>query len=366
MAELLLGDDPPPPKGRSRWVDSAGLGAVVAVILAIGILGDRGAKGDRPAPTTTSTTVAPATGPRPDPTSTVPPGPVVLGPTLAEPTGTSLLVLGTSTPRLLDLDTGTLHEVTGASGFDAVGLRGGFVLTDPNGLGFLPADGSPVRAFDADSRRLQGRVASSDPDRVWLATESDDGGLLAREYDAGGRSTGRQLSLPRSATIEEAVDDGLVVSQAGSLTFVDATDGRGHDLGRGNVVAAKGRTLARLTCVVLRCRLELVDVRTGRATPVDDLPPAAQGFGTFSPAGRWLAVTLIGGNERAFLVVIDVVGHRLGTTIGDGDAFAFASDDVLVVAARDGLRSYQLPEGTGRDVPVTLPAVQRLVAAPTR
>jgi hypothetical protein len=366
VAELLLGDDPPPRKGRPRWVDAAGLGAVVAVILGIGILGDRGSKDDRPSPTTTSTTVAPVTGPRLKPTTTVRSGTVVLGPALARPSGVSLLVLGTSTPRLLDLDTGTLRDVGGASGFDAVGLRGGFVLVDQNGLGFLPADGSPVRAFDADSRRLQGRVASSDPDRVWLATESDGGGLVAREYDPRGRSTGRQLFLPLSATIVGAVEDGLVVSQAGSLTFVDAADGRGHDLGRGTVVAARGHTLARLTCVVLRCRLELVDVRTGRATTVENVAAAAQGFGTFSPDGRWLAATLVTGNERAFLVVIDVVGHRLGTTIGEGDAFAFASDDTLMVAARAGLRSYHLPEGTGRDVHVTLPAVQRLIAAPTR
>jgi hypothetical protein len=267
---------------------------------------------------------------------------------------------------MIDLDTGAVRDVAGASGFDAAGLRGGFLLTDPHGLGFLPADGRPAEPFQADTGRFGGRVASSDPDRVWLANESDDGGLLAQEYDPAGRATGRRLSLPRTVSIEGALDDGLVVSQAGSLTYVDV-EGRGHDLGPGTVVAARGRTIARVSCAVLRCRLDLVDVPTGRSRPVDGLPPVAQGYGTFSPDGRWLAVTLLTGNERAFLVVIDVVEHRVGPGIEDGDAFAFADADTLVVAARDGLRSYDLPAADGRHIAeLDLRGASRLVAAPTR
>jgi hypothetical protein len=372
VPELLLGDAPPPPKRRPRWLDAAGLAAVVAGILAIGVLGDRGSRDE--APPTTTTTTTPAVQPRPgpaivEPAPRVTTAPIAVGRTLAEDTGTTLLVLGQSTPRLFDVDAGVLREVPAATSSDAVGVRGGFVLSNPNGLSTLAANGTEVRPFDAEGLRLGGQVVAAGADRVWVTTQSDDGGLSARELGTDGRPTGRQLSLPRNVTVEGATDDGLVVSQVGSVTFVDADGGSGRDLGAGMVVAVGPRTVARLGCHVLRCRLELVDVRTGRSQLVEDLPAVARARGAFSPSGRWLAAKVEVGNDRSFLVVIDVVGHRAGPGIEDGDAFAFAGraahHDVLFVAGSSRLVAYDLPDATPHAFPdLVLPTAQRLVAAP--
>jgi hypothetical protein len=198
-------------------------------------------------------------------------------------------------------------------------------------------------------------------------TASDDGGQTARELGVDSHATGRQLSLPRETVVEGAVDNGLVVSQLGSLTFVDAEGGRGHDLGAGTVVAVNGRTLARLACRILRCQLELVDVQSGRSAAIEGLPPVARATGTFSASGRWLAALVVSGNDRAFLVVVDVVNHRVGPSIDNADAFAFAAyEEVLFVAEASRLRAYDLPSATRHDFPdLVLPAAQRLVAAPT-
>ncbi|MCU1378787.1 MAG: hypothetical protein JWN29_1770 [Acidimicrobiales bacterium] len=369
VAELLLGDDPPPPKRRPRWVDVAGLTAVVGGILAIGIVGDRGGTDESVVPSTTTTTIGrPAPGPQPMPTAaTVPTAPISVGRVLTQDTRTTLLVLGQSTPRVFDVDRGILREVAGPTGADAVGVRGAFLFSNPNGLGLLPVDGGPARAFDPEERSPGGPLVAAGPDRVWVTAPSDDGGLTARELGIDSRPTGRQLSLPRGTVVEGAVDDGLVVSQLGSLTFIDAEGGRGVDLGPGAMVATNGRTLARLACRVLRCQLELVDPHTGRSAAVEGLPPVARASGTFSASGRWLAALVVSGNDRGFLVVIDVVNHRVGPGIDSGDAFAFAAyEEVLFVVEASRLRAYDLPSATRHDFSdLVLPAAQRLVAAPT-
>jgi hypothetical protein len=178
-------------------VDAAGLVAVVAGILAIGLLGDDGGRDQAPPPTTTTTTVG-RPGPAPTLTGTptsVATTPIAVGRALAQDTGTTLLVLGQGRPRLFDVDTGVLRE-GGPTGVDAVGVRGAFLFSDPNGVTRQPADGGPSRPFDAEGQRLGGQLVTAGPDRVWLTTESDDGGLMARELGADSTPTHRQLSLP--------------------------------------------------------------------------------------------------------------------------------------------------------------------------
>ncbi|MCU1378788.1 MAG: hypothetical protein JWN29_1771 [Acidimicrobiales bacterium] len=315
MAELFLSDDPPPRKGRPRWLDGAGLGGVVAVMLAVGVLGDRGPKDQTaPAPTTTTSTTSPFRTGTPYDQTTTTEAPTTttsvlrLGPLLPFQTDTVLLLNGGSTPMLVDVDAGTAMRIPVANSFGALAVGGGFVLPGQGSFQLLPSSGLPVTTVAAPVNMGHNRLMAGSSRTFWTTTEQLDG-VEVVELGLDGAGTGRKVVLPVGAYVAGALDGALVVNSHGSLTLVDHT-GRRRALGTGDVVAARGRTVARQSCALLRCRVELVDTVTGRARVVPELADVTGylGGGAFSPDGRWLAYVLSTSGGGGQITVLDTAG----------------------------------------------------------
>ncbi|MCU1373432.1 MAG: hypothetical protein JWO68_718 [Actinomycetia bacterium] len=335
MDELFLSDDPPPTKGRPRWVDAVGLAAVVGVILAVGVLGDRGSRHPAaPAPTTTSTTTSAfdrgtpyertTTTEPPSTTTTI----VRLSPALPFPTHAVLLLNnGSGLPLLVDVDAATATRVSSAT-WGAVAVGNQFVLPGEGSFQVLPASGRPATTVEASMTAGPQQLLASGPGTFW-SSRNGPGEVQMTELDLAGRSTGRKVTVPAGAYVAGVVDAGLVVAHHGSLTLIEVASGRPRDLGTGEVVAARGQRIARQRCLLLRCRLELVDTRTGRSRPIPGLA-TVNGYlsrGAFSADGRWLAYTLTDENgERLTAVAID--GGRTRTTEPSGSTvpLAFSPD----------------------------------------
>jgi hypothetical protein len=357
VAELFLSNDPPPRKGRPRWVDAAGLGAVVAAMLAIGVLGDRGAKDTAaPTPTTTSSTTSPfrrgtpysetTTTEAPPTTTTV----FRLGPLLPFRTDTVLLLTNGSSVLLVDVDGGTATRVPVAYRYGVVGVEEGFVLGGEGTFQILPSRGLPVRTVDLPPDAVRGRAMASGPRTFWSISDEPQG-TEAVELDTEGRPTGRTVHLPAGVYLAGVLDDAVVVSGHGSLTVVDVRTGRPRSLGAGDVVAAHGRTVARLGCALLQCRLEVVDAVTGRARSIGGVPGGVGyvGQGTFSPDGRWLAFSVADNLGSQRLTVVSVATGRSWTADtllqGPGPVAFSSTSDVVFAAVSGKLCAYRSSSG---------------------
>lgn len=345
MSELLLGDDPPPPKGRPRWVDGLGLAAVVAGMLAIGILGDRDGRDDsaRPPATTTTTARPPRRIPtRPTTTTlvTVPP-PLAVGRPLAADTGTVLLLQGQELAQVYDVDAGVVRRLRlSQSGFPAFGVPGGFLLGGRRELELLPVASGTTTSFSLEVRGSSWPVGVSSRG-VWV---QGPGGLLEVGFD--GRPTGREHRLPVSAYAAGVLEGGVVVAQYDSLTLLEPDGGR-RSLGHGVLWGHGGDTVAAVTCELLACELRVLDARTAAVRTALDLGPEAGQLaeqGQVSPDGRWLVYRSFEGQVRG-LVAVDLDTGRVRSIPSSGEVatWAFARQGSLLFAASNNdLAAYDL------------------------
>ena len=359
VSDYFLTEEPSPEERqpRSRWVDVAGLAAIVAVILGVGILGDQGPRDESSTPETTTTTERrPKRIPYDQLTTTVPPATTTttdvtqIGRTLEVETDTVLLIEGQGRSLLLDVDAGTLRRIDHeSSGGFVAGVEGGFLTTAPGGLEFLSLVGdSQDFGSGIDGWALPVRSPTG---TVWVHGRP---GLVAAEYDLDGRSTGRRVLPPTSAYLAGVSEDGLVFGQAGSIVLVDPDDGPARSLGHGDVLGVEGRTVVRMVCEAFRCHVEAFDTRSGQSRAIVDAP--VDGFrvdrGRFSPDGRWFAYQWSVGERAQELVLIDLVRSRrvdLGEIRTDTGEFSAAGDQLFVF---DGaaLRAYGLSTGVWNDI----------------
>lgn len=344
VPELLLGEDPPPPKRRSRWVDVMGLAAILGGMVAVGVLGDRGEREERaePTPATSTTARAPEWVPNASTSSTarVPttvPQAYSLGALTDRLTATTLLVRRASRSELLDVDTGEVIPVMGAEVGQPFPVRGGFVLAGRQ-LELLRVSGErvPVRELDG-TWPVATTVAT-----VWLQA-----GAQVVEETLEGRPTGRALPVPFGSYLAHVTDGGGVVGQAGSLTFVPFS-GRPRTMGSGVPLAAEGEVLARISCEVLRCRLELVDLGDGTARRVEGIPDvgAEVGQAPMSPDGRWLVVQASTPDGTWHLVDVDAArANPVAGVWGPGPIALAAGGDYLFSVGFRELRVHDLRTG---------------------
>lgn len=367
--DLFLSEDPPPRRARPRWVDGAGLAAVVLGILAIGILGDRGDRGaPRPPTTTTPTTTASAfrRGRPPDPTTTT-------ASTVPEPTTTTtirltpplpfrsrtVLLVGTggSVPTLVDVDGGTARrvELDGPhQGFGGIATDVGFLLPGPFGIGVIPNREGPPTSLTIDAGGApSGRSLVASGFRTFWSTVGDaaDGRIHGVEWHLDGTPTGRRADLPPGVYVAGWVEGGLVVAGHGSIALLDPGSGRVRSLGTGEVVTSGAHWVVRFTCHLLQCGIELLDVRTGRARSLPDVP-LVTGYvdsGAVSADGRWIALSLFHSEGEGVLAVTDTRTGRGWSTseVAPNAPVAFSPDGRLVFSWRAGrLCAYTVEDGT--------------------
>jgi hypothetical protein len=352
VSDLFLSDDPAPRRSRPRWVDGLGLAAVVLGIVAIGVLGDRGSPGREPAPTTTTSTTSTTSPPRSTTTSSEPSTTSTtlvqqLDGHIAVPTGALVLVWTGSTLTLIDVDAGSARRIEASPGYGLVGLDDGFLLPTGTAYRLLPADGGDLvdvpLVLSTDTMRLE----RAGPHTVWTFTSSPGNRTDGNEVDTRGRPTGRRFHLPAGVFVAEVVDGGVIAYARGSIVFVDGRD-RARGLGTGEILAAGGRTLVRVTCEVLRCRTDVVDITTGRSHTVPVPDDLANGFAQqteLSPDGRWLASSLnsqLGGQR---LVVVDLRTGRSWTADGIDSQAAIAfspGSDVVFTTSTGSLCAFEV------------------------
>ena len=327
-------------------MDVLGLAAVVGGMVAVGVLGDRDDREDRAArdPTTTS-------GPRRIPysstssTATVPttvPRAYTVTSRFEGPTGTALLVIRTTAAEVIDVDSGRVTPVTAADGSQPFPVRGGFVLAGAR-LDLLLASGErqPVRALE-DTWPV-----GTTSETVWLRS-----GARIFEQTLGGEETGRGVAVPWDAYASHVADGGVVIGQAGSLTFLPF-DGSPRSLGAGVPLATGGDVLAKVACELLRCRLELVDLRDGGTRVITGIPAVASeiGHAPMSPDGRWLVVQPATLDATWYLVEVRTArANPIPGIWGAGPLALAPSGDVLFSISFGELRIHDLDSGAAYDV----------------
>ncbi|MCU1373433.1 MAG: hypothetical protein JWO68_719 [Actinomycetia bacterium] len=352
--DLLLSDDPPPRRRRPRWVDGLGLTAVVGGMLAVGLLGDRGPR-DAPEPTTTTSTTADRPAPAPAPTTTsTTAGPTFVTKRLQEETDTTLLLLDDARQaiRLLDVDTGLLRPVLLPPGYTTIGTGEGFLVASPGRVWLVRIGGAGDEIVHGTTDEEHTLVAAGLA-HAWFTSPS---GVREKieELGADGTRTGRAITLPGQSYVAAGLDEGVVVSQGGSLTYVPVR-GRLRALGHGEVLGGGGHVIVRSSCEALRCHLDVVDTANGRSRPVTGVPePQATlgGGGVLSGDGRWLAVTVYDADTGvATLVGIDLTTGR-GRVLNRGTAIAKAfavTGPTLFTIDRGRLRAYDVTTGANRE-----------------
>ncbi|MCU1378789.1 MAG: hypothetical protein JWN29_1772 [Acidimicrobiales bacterium] len=361
MSDLFLSDDPPPRRNRPRWVDALGLTALVIGMIAIGVLGDRGSKDATSVPTTTTTTRSrtPTTrsaevGPNPSSqTTTTQAVPTVIAKRLQEETDTSLVLLADEQPpRLLEVDTGIVRPLLMPTGYAVTGTSAGFLIAAPKRLWLVRISELEVGATYATSEG-EHLLVPAGLKHAWFTTPSAVR-QVAAELGPDGAETGRTITLPGQTQVVAGLDDGVVASQAGSLTYVPA-EGEPRGVGSGQVLGGGGDSIVRTSCEALHCRVDLVDVRTGRSRSVTGVPepqPTLDGGGLVSADGRWFAATLYDAADGIpTLVSIDLTtGHGRILNRGSARPKAFAvTGRTLFAIDRGRLLAFDAATGSNRE-----------------
>ena len=177
------------------------------------------------------------------------------------------------------------------------------------------------------------------PGTLWLSSypaEADTSvAAMAREVSVTGAPLGPQLKLPAGYAIDQATRQGLLLApvalQPGTTTDT-LWDPAGQQPGRtfDGVIAASASEIAWAPKCDPFCRVQVLDLATGRHTTVD-LPGASSAAnGAFSPDGDFLAIEVSiynGGDDGALATMLDVASMASGrlTVV----PHTFASSDAL-------------------------------------
>jgi hypothetical protein len=294
----------------------------------------------------------------------------IIGPTVPWAAGLRLPVSG-KRPAWLWPATGRMAPIGGlplaTSGYVFTRVRGGWAvqpgLAAGPGCAGCGARPSPVYflADGAMSATLVGtadRVApAAESGAAWLTSYpagagpfgANPGGPVgfAREVSATGDPLGPRLTLPAGFVIDEATDQGLLLTPAvpaGAAPMYELWNPATARVVRrfGTVLAASASRIAWTGCAA-RCLVHVLELATGRTTHIELPSDSSAARGAFSPDGRFLAVELSfgnGGNGGAVatqLEVASVPGGRLtivrGTWASSDAMTGFgwpAADDSLV------------------------------------
>jgi len=235
----------------------------------------------------------------------------IIGPTLSWPGGLRLLATGPR-PEWFWPATGQVVPIGGlpaqTSGYQFTRAAGGWAVQAAPGtqavcgscagaraVYFLPDHGQSVtQAGRADT------VAPGTAGTLWLTgypTGADPGTAAgtAREVSIAGRPLGPQLRLPAGYLIEQGTDRGLLLAPVAQRAETmadrlwDPADPRSGRTLTG-VIAASATQIAWTPPCVTRCRLQVLNLATGRQVSAE-LPEASTlANAAFSPDGRFLAI----------------------------------------------------------------------------
>jgi hypothetical protein len=211
-------------------------------------------------------------------------------------------------------------------------------------------------AYDARSVTRVGMadaVAPSAPGALWLtsyppAADPGTAAGTAQEVSIAGAPLGPQLRLPRGYLIEQATDRGLLLAPVapppGTIAYqlwnpAVRQASRTFDA----VIAASTTQVAWTPPCAARCRVQVVNLATGRQVTAQLPAGRSAASGAFSPDGRFLAVETSfsteadDGGEAVQLELMPVASGRLmavpGTWLSSDALISFgwpASSDSLV------------------------------------
>ena len=179
------------------------------------------------------------------------------------------------------------------------------------------------------------------PGAVWLTSlppDADAGTAtgIAREVSVTGRPLGSPVTLPPGYVIDQATDRGLLLAPAvqrpgpSTYTLWDSAGSRPSRTFAG-VIAASANAVAWAPACDPVCRVQVLDLATGRRTTVTLPKVSSAANAAFSPGGNLLALEMSfynGGDDGALATQLDVASVASGRlTVVPG---TFASSDALV------------------------------------
>jgi hypothetical protein len=179
------------------------------------------------------------------------------------------------------------------------------------------------------------------PGAVWLTSlppDADAGTAtgIAREVSVTGRPLGSPVTLPPGYVIDQATDRGLLLAPAvqrpgpSTYTLWDNVGSRPSRTFTG-VIAASANAVAWAPACDPVCRVQVLDLATGRRTTVTLPKVSSAANAAFSPGGNLLALEMSfynGGDDGALATQLDVASVASGRlTVVPG---TFASSDALV------------------------------------
>jgi hypothetical protein len=320
----------------------------------------------RPAPAEPARTAATVTAPEPASGAAalaVPNG--IIGPVLSWPGGLRLPATG-QRPAWFWPGTGQTVAISGLpaqrSGYEFIRTAGGWaVQAGPGPSAGCGTCAGPPRAvyFLTDHAQSVTRVGLADAvapaaaGTLWLTSYPADADPrtaagTAREVSITGAPLGPRLRLPAGYLIEQATDRGLLLAPAAPRpgTVADRLwDPADPQAGRtfGAVIAASTAQVALTPPCAARCRVQVVNLATGRQVTAELPEGRSAASAAFSPDGRYLAVEASFSNEAndggqaVQLELVSTVTGRLmavpGTWLSSDALVSFgwpASSDSLV------------------------------------
>jgi hypothetical protein len=207
----------------------------------------------------------------------------------------------------------------------------------PRPVYFLADNATSVTRVGMASAIAPGAV----PGTVWLTSYPPDADAgtaagTAREVSVTGKPLGPAVSLPAGYVIDQATDRGLLLAPAvqrpgpPAYTLWDATGSRASRTFAG-VIAASANAVAWAPACDPLCRVQVLDLATGRRTVVALPGVSSAANATFSPDGTLLALEVSfynGGDDGALATQLDVASVTSGRlTVVPG---TWASSDALV------------------------------------
>ena len=182
---------------------------------------------------------------------------------------------------------------------------------------------------------------ADDADALWLTSYLPTANTAtaigtAREVNPAGAPLGAPVSLPRGYSISQGTDRGLLLtpaSQQPGKAVYRLWDPATQKVSRtfDDVIAASATDVAWTSgCAPTACRVQVLDLATGRQTSVA-LPSGNSAAGaSFSPSGRLLALQLSYGLDGALAMRLDVASVATGrltevprTSVSSDALFAF-------------------------------------------
>jgi hypothetical protein len=322
------------------------------------------------APTVTAPVTGPVTGPvaasgaaQPAAVAAVPDG--ITGPASAWPGGLRLPATGPR-PAWFWPGTGQMVPIAGLpsqrSGYGFIRVAGGWAIqAHPGTETSCGTCAGPPRAvyFLADGARSATRVGLADAvapaaaGALWLTSYPADADPrtaagTAQEVGIAGAPLGPRLRLPAGYLIEQATDRGLLLAPVAPGPGIMADrlwDPAAPQASRAfaAVIAASTTQIAWTPPCAVRCRVQVVNLATGRQVTADLPAGRSAASAAFSPSGRFLAVEASFSNEAddggqaVQLELVSVASGRLmavpGTWLSSDALIGFgwpASSDSLV------------------------------------